>query len=237
MIKVILLGNEIEEEVNNKNIEYNLCEQPKDAFLFQLENSEVDSYIINLPNKTENDIESIIEKINYLNPLIKIYLYSKKPEKYESIMNNNNISIISERIDFENLREDAQINSRHFNRVPWPLTATFSLRKDPQILHHGRIISLSAGGCGIKLDKPILLEIDVYINITLFFKGCKFYSDTQVKRISNNDEGFIDHISVQFIKVSTQTEKILKDIINEKILSELIQTIDTGHDTDEELWG
>jgi hypothetical protein len=236
MIKVIILGNDIEEEMNNINIEYNLCEKPKDAFLFQLENSEVDSYIINLPNKTKKDIVSIVEKINYLNPLINIYIYSKNPEKYNSIIDNN-ISIISHKTDFENLREDAQINSRKFNRVPWPLTASFFLKNDIKTLHHGKIISLSAGGCCIKLDKQILLDIDGYLNATLFFKGCKFYSDTQVKRISKNDDGFIEYIGIKFINVSSQTQQILKDIINEKILSELIQTINTGHETDKELWG
>ena len=66
--------------------------------------------------------------------------------------------------------------------------------------------------------------------MTFHFRDFDFYSEGTIVRLKKHNKHTAKGIAVKFDKVSPQTQKCIKEIINEKILAELMETLKPEYD-------
>lgn len=190
-----------------------------EAFSYHLNNLEIDSYIIDYNSYTLNQVLSLSEHIHDLNSLISILIYNPDTPGKEALSSLSYLFILEKMGDPEAFFNAINKNNRIFNRVEWPLSIEFHRSMDSVIKYQGIVLTLSVGGCYIKLKDSIKdLKSDDII-MTFNFKGFKFLSEGIIKRVEKyEDMG----IAVEFQRVSPQTSVFLKQIIDEKILLKIM---------------
>ena len=229
MNTTIVYNKKIQEDFVNRIIFQ--TNSQKEAYLYHLEHSNVDSYIINTDGMEPDEIKSMIEHIRYLNAIITILLF--KPEKIvrELAAGIEAIQIIESE---ENIPESLHLLSninRDSNRVQWPLQEDYWKpgTKD-ETLKRGSVLSISSSGCFIKTIPALPFEIDDPATMVFSFKFFDFYSEGIIVRLQKKTDGTVEGMAIKFKEVSPQTKKCIQEIINEKLLSEIMNTMNMKHD-------
>jgi len=202
-----------------------LAHSRKLAYLYHIENPEVDSYIIYPEGLSPNSLQTMIEHIHYLNALITIIII-KKDLKFDLLpVNNKNIKILTNEDDIPHILKNIPLSQRDANRVNWPLNVEYKKNDSLKVNNFsGIVLSISSSGCFIKINNNSI-KTGEKISMTFQFKDFDFYSTCSVIRLKMKEENILEGIAVKFSDVSQQTQKCIKKIINEKILFELMNTL------------
>ncbi|MBN2618827.1 MAG: PilZ domain-containing protein [Spirochaetales bacterium] len=221
MITILVDYNETISNLINSKLYYK-ADSIEDSILFNLECNNVDSYIINCNNQ---DITHWIEKIRYLNSYIPIALInSDKTNKKEF----KNLYILKKAEDYMNFFTKIPDDQRDANRLNWPLKVNFNFDSESSSTSIGLVLSLSITGCYMKIsgcENPSEGDI-CYMDFS--FNEYLFYAEGRIVRCDKDGSGFVSGVGLEFVNVSPQTIKILNNIINEKILSEIMSEIGKG---------
>ena len=209
----------------NMNRSFYKAETQKDAYMYHIEHVNVDSYIIDPVGMTTDQLQSIIEHIQYLNAIITIIIYNPKLKLTAALQDGKCIKIVKTDDEIsQHLQEISKIN-RDSNRVQWPLNVEYWIPENKNdSLKNARVLSLSASGCFIGSDPDRPLKKGDLLAMIFSFNDFDFYSDAKIVRISN-EPGRTRGIAVEFKDVSHQTQKCIGEIIDEKILFQIMDAI------------
>lgn len=227
MRKTIILGNISESEIGNKidsKRELYRATQISDSFIYHLNNQEVDSYIIDYNSYSIDKTSKLIEQFLYLNHLINIAIYKPDALGKTRFNNSENVYLLYNN-EFNSFFNQIDPNNRLFNRVNWPLLAEVRRNSTSSIVYKGMVLSISAGGCFIKLDEEFRVSENEVVIITLRFKQFCFLTEGITRRVKKLRNSTINGIAFEFKDVSTQTSKYIKEIIDEEILSEIMEAV------------
>jgi len=216
--------NPILKRQNSSRVFYR-AESQKDAYLYHIEHVNVDSYIIDPAGMTVEQLKSIVEHIQYLNAIITILIYKPALELPGNLLNEKYIRIIKTDDEISHhLKEISKVN-RDSNRVQWPLMSNTGFPDNKkESLKTAKVLSLSSSGCFVGTDPLIPLNKGDFLAMIFSFNDFDFYSDANVVRVSREAEK-TKGIAVEFQNVSKQTQKCIGEIIDEKILSQIMDAI------------
>ena len=189
----------------------------------------------------EERLVSFIDKTNEINPfIIKIVLdcpldwieeRAELIEKYSLITLpvDTNVDKISKLIK-DNVYNDEKTIRRRFSRVDWPLNVKISLdgnSKEPMIRN---VLSISGNGAYISSENFMPRQNDK-MTLTISFKDFKLFTDAEVVWLNNDKqkpdlpEGF----AVTFIDIGLASQKVIDDIIKDKIIKRVLFDFKTGY--------
>jgi len=194
-------------------------EKESDAFLYHLKHTEVDSYIIEGNGKKVEQLKQDVECIHFLNALVTVIILVKDQQPYVSLKGIPGTALVENKQEIFDFLKDLPENQRRSNRIVWPVAVVFWKSKErPKFT--GKILSLSASGCFIQTDETFELQQELNINIR--FKEFNLRTEGVVVRVSQSGNRNHKGVAVQFIDVTTHTEHLMEEIINEKILNEIM---------------
>ncbi len=198
----------------------------KDAFMYHIDHVNVDSYIINPSGMNTGKVKSMIEQIKYLNALITIIIYKPTFEFPSQFTNDRNVILIKSGHEIpSHLNEISNIN-RNSNRVHWPLQVNYWKPENREMtLKKAKVLSVSSSGCFIGTNTQQVYKTDDPVSIIFTFKGFDFYSDGTVVRLEGTETSTTG-MAIAFKEVSHQTQAFITKIIDEKILSDIMKTIE-----------
>lgn len=211
-------GNEIFARYQNADRLFYYVKDTHEGILYHLDNPEVDSYIIISSAFTPSALNSAIQHIHYLNTLITIIIWGNEERKKPD---SPNIHLATEDTDISGLLEDIPQCQRGSNRIEWPLRVEIRTPKKNYTINSSAL-SISSGGCFIMLKEAGFVSGDE-VTLTFHFKGFNFFAEGHVVRTVQNK--IPAGVAVQFQKVSPQTQKCIQEIINEKLLAELMHSV------------
>ncbi|MBI9107022.1 MAG: PilZ domain-containing protein [Spirochaetales bacterium] len=193
---------------------FEFFESEQSAYLFHLEQTEVDSYIL---EDTGNDVRSLIRNvrnIRFLNEMVSIILFGEGSIPDELHQDEHNITKCSTIEELVLMLEAIPENKRKYNRVRWPVSAWFNGTNSLEGQRDkGMVTSISSGGCMIFSDRmPAAGEA---LFITIIFNDFDFLVEGVILR--QDTRGF----AVQFREISSWTQTIIQRIVDERILIEL----------------
>jgi Tfp pilus assembly protein PilZ len=198
-------------------------ESESDSHLYHIEHPEVDSYIISAKGYDNVSLMNLVDHIRYLNSIVAIIITQNSgiDESFFSALGNLSFARKDEEI-LAAIKDIPEVH-RDANRVEWPVKIIFRTRKDPSVQYPANVLSLSSGGCFIRTD--VKLGENEPLVMTIQFKEFDFFTEgLVVRRIASG--GFQpEGLAVKFEHTSPQTKTCIQNIINEKLLSELMQKL------------
>lgn len=228
MRKTIILGN-IENNKVLRSFEsqrtFFYTENLREAFQYHLDNLEIDSYILDSSSFTLDKLIRLTEQIQFLNSLISVLIYKPDSESLLETDKEANIHILNNDEEFELFFNTIEKNSRSFNRVQWPLQVIFHEEGNRSRKFYGIVLSLSVGGCFIKLDEQVDKFEERNLILTFYFKDFNFLVEGRLNRKEILENGQISALALEFVKISPMTTSYLKEIIDNEILSELMDIV------------
>ncbi len=145
-----------------------LSQSEKTAFLYHIENSDVDSYILYPGKDSYNLIDKIIKHIHYLNAMITIIIVTTDSE-LKKITEKTNIHIISKEYEIAEILTNISKSQRDSNRIQWPLKVTVCKSDDSENnKNEGIVLSISSSGCLIKGDTDIKINKYIFLSKNQF---------------------------------------------------------------------
>lgn len=201
--------------------EYYYAADRKDAYLNHIESTGVDSYILNCRDRNVAEIKEMIRHIHYLNAIITIILFDGDYGIFEPLVRGSNIHLAKDRREIGEHLKSIDRTGRTSNRIQWPLKAEFWKKSEKGDTREKALVtSISSGGCFLKTEKLSGLEKGSRLTILFHFRNFDFLSEGLIVRLPR------DGMAMEFRDVSPQTGKYIQEIINEKILSEIMQMIE-----------
>lgn len=198
--------------------EFHYVDNQKDAYLYHIEEAGIDSYIINCEEHSIVDIKSMIRHIHYLNAIITIILYKAEYGVFEPLLTSGNISMAADKKEIGEILKGISGKSRSSNRIQWPLRAEYWQGSSEKATRHKTMVtSISSGGCFLKTEVEIK-DVGEHLSLLFHFRNFDFYADGIVVRTGRG-------MALEFKEVSPQTERYIQEIIDEKILSEIMSMI------------
>lgn len=198
----------------------------KEAYLYHIEQADVDSYILNCSHMTIVEAKAIVRHIHYLNAIMTIVLYKADYGIFESLLKNGNIHIAGNIEQVADLLVEAESKGRSSNRVQWPLKAEYwkgSTEGEERDL--AMVTSISSSGCFLKTEKKQSAQKGDHMSLLFHFRDFDFLADGNVVRLVPEASGATAGMALEFREVSPQTERYIQEIIDEKILSEIMHMI------------
>ncbi len=193
--------------------QYEYFASPEQAYLYQLENpDDVDSYLIG-PDTDSESLKKIIRHIVFLNEIIPIFIFGKAVRTGENGTSPGNIKYCDTAADILSGLKSISASRRKYTRVQWPVSVVFHSKNTPAESSRGKIVSISPGGCLIRTEEKAGPASPLVMNIT--FRNFDFLVEGTVVR--HDSKGY----AVQFENITLNTQNVIKNIINEKILVEL----------------
>lgn len=193
----------------------------REGHLYQIEHPEVDSYIIYPETLSSHELLSMIEHIHYLNSLVTILIL--RPNHDREFISQKNVQVVNQPGDIPGILKNIKGNQRNFNRIQWPVMVEFQQVGNPVEKYRGLVLSISSDGCFIRTKQEI--ETNKSLSMTFHFKEFDFYTEGIVLRQNMQNSNFAFGLAVNFNQTSPQTKKCIQDIINEKILAELMEKL------------
>ncbi|WP_295161521.1 PilZ domain-containing protein [uncultured Brachyspira sp.] len=188
-------------------------------------------YIMKYNDHEKDSISLFIEKIKQINPQIKLVL-TDVDEDFNSnlydnalIFNKNtDISAIVNAIEIEisKISDDGK-KRRQYSRVNWPLNVIIAYKDKIRGTIDRNILSISGNGAYISSDTNIPEKGDM-LGLTISFKDFKLLTEAKVVWINNENQkadlpkGF----AVQFVDIGMASQKIIDQIIKDKLLQEIL---------------
>lgn len=192
-------------------------------------NIDIYFYMIRYNEKDENSIGFFADKIKDINPQIKLVIIEAEDDfnndkypyaiifnkKYEMSHVNNVL------LQYVNNNDNAQ--RRQYSRVNWPLNVIVSYKDKMRGTMERNILSISGNGAYIRSDINIPNKGDM-LGLTISFKDFKLFTEAKVVFINNGSErpNFPKGFAVQFIDIGVASQKIIDQIIRDKLLQEIL---------------
>ena len=112
---------------------------------------------------------------------------------------------------------------RQYSRVNWPLNVIVSYKDKMRGTMERNILSISGNGAYIRSDINIPNKGDM-LGLTISFKDFKLFTEAKVVFINNGTErpNFPKGFAVQFIDIGVASQKIIDQIIRDKLLQEIL---------------
>ncbi len=204
------------------------ADSESDSHLFHIEHPELDSYIISAEGYSQASLRNLVDHIRYLNSIVTIIVTQGGKIDQKAYSPLGNIRFVQDDEEIFKAVKDIPEVHRDANRVVWPVRITFRTRNEGTIQYQANVLSLSSGGCFIRTDVKIAEEEPLVM--TIQFKDFDFFTEGMVvRRISRG--GFQpEGLAVKFERTSPQTKTCIQNIINEKLLSELMQKLNPKED-------
>lgn len=138
---------------------------------------------------------------------------------------NTDVSVIVQSIQNEvsKILDDGNKKRRQYSRVNWPLNVIIAYKDKIRGTIDRNILSISGNGAYISSDTNIPDKGDM-LGLTISFKDFKLFTEAKVVWINNENQkpdlpkGF----AVQFIDIGMASQKIIDQIIRDKLLQELL---------------
>lgn len=186
-------------------------------------------YAIRLTKNNEDSVKFFADKIKNVNPQIKLVIIesdgSVDENKYKDalifpkkIEPGHIISSVMKYI--ENINEGQR---RQYSRVNWPLHVIISYKDKSRNSIDRNILSISGNGAYICSDTSIPDKGDM-LGLTISFKDFKLFTEAKVVWINDNNKKpeFPKGFAVQFIDIGPASQKIIDQIIRDKLLQEIL---------------
>lgn len=188
-------------------------------------------YIIKYSENEKDSINLFVEKIKQINPQIKLVLTDVFDDFDANIYpdalifhKNTDASTIVQAIQAEisKMSENGK-KRRQYSRVNWPLNVIIAYKDKIRGTIDRNILSISGNGAYISSDTNIPDKGDM-LGLTISFKDFKLFTEAKVVWINNENQkpdlpkGF----AVQFIDIGMASQKIIDQIIRDKLLQEIL---------------
>jgi Tfp pilus assembly protein PilZ len=204
------------------------ADSESDSHLYHIEHPEVDSYIISAREYNNASLRNLVDHIRYLNSIVAIILTNASGIDETPFKTMGNITFVREDDEIADAVKNIPEVHRDANRVEWPVKIIFRNPKDAAKQYNANVLSLSSGGCFIRTD--VKLTEGEPLVMTIQFKEFDFFTEgVVVRRIVSG--GFQpEGLAIKFERTSPQTKSCIQNIINEKLLSELMQKLNPKED-------
>ena len=188
-------------------------------------------YIIRYNENEKDTIKFFTDKIQKINPQIKLVL-TDITDDFDSSSYSNiltfpkyaDINSIAQTINNEISKSaDDPKRRRQYSRVNWPLNVIIKYKDKIRGTIDRNILSISGNGAYISSDTNIPEKGDM-LGLTISFKDFKLFTEAKVVWINNDNQkpdlpkGF----AVQFIDIGMASQKIIDQIIRDKLLQEIL---------------
>ncbi|WP_297296563.1 PilZ domain-containing protein [uncultured Brachyspira sp.] len=188
-------------------------------------------YIIRYNESEKDSIKFFTDKISKINPQIKLVLTNISEDFDTSLYpnalifpKNTDVSAIVQSISNEISKfEENSKRRRQYSRVNWPLNVIIAYKDKIRGTIDRNILSISGNGAYISSDTNIPDKGDM-LGLTISFKDFKLFTEAKVVWINNENQkpdlpkGF----AVQFIDIGMASQKIIDQIIRDKLLQEIL---------------
>ena len=187
-------------------------------------------YIVRATKSNEESLKFFADKIKNINPQIKLILIESENSASDEKKYDNAL-IFPKQIDtahivsslkqyIENIGDSKR---RQYSRVNWPLLVVISYKDKSRNPIDRNILSISGNGAYISSDTSIPDKGDM-LGLTISFKDFKLFTEAKVVWINDDNKkpdlpkGF----AVQFIDIGPASQKIIDQIIRDKLLQEIL---------------
>ena len=187
-------------------------------------------YVVRTTKNNEDSVKFFADKIKEINPQIKLVIIESEnsagnEKKYGSAL------IFPKQIDLSHIVSSIKqyIESigdnkrRQYSRVNWPLHVIISYKDKSKNSIDRNILSISGNGAYISSDTSIPDKGDM-LGLTISFKDFKLFTEAKVVWVNDDNKkpdlpkGF----AVQFIDIGPASQKIIDQIIRDKLLQEIL---------------
>ena len=194
--------------------------------------------VIKLSSDISKVILSFLENINSINPFIKIVAIETNDaiqSQFSDIIKKYNIITVSDTEDSDTLISRIQSNllpedapKRKYSRVNWPLNVKVSFLDDKEKQSFdSNVLSISANGAYISHEDEIPAKA-TRLGLTISFKNFKLFTESYVvwTNDANQKPSFSRGFAVDFRDMSLISQKIIDEIIKDKILQDILVKIE-----------
>lgn len=187
-------------------------------------------YIIRVKKDGEDSAKFFADKIKEINPQIKLVIIESE-DSFNDERKYNNALIFPKQIDVAHIvsgikkyvESIGDSKRRQYSRVNWPLHVIISYKDKSRNPIDRNILSISGNGAYISSDTSIPDKGDM-LGLTISFKDFKLFTEAKVVWINDDNKkpdlpkGF----AVQFIDIGPASQKIIDQIIRDKLLQEIL---------------
>lgn len=189
-------------------------------------------YVMRVENNNEDSINFFYHKIKKINPQIKLVIIESENGAIIDETKYNNALIFPKQIDaahivasilksIENI--DNNQKRRQYSRVNWPLHVIIGYKDKSRNSIDRNILSISGNGAYISSDTSIPDKGDM-LGLTISFKDFKLFTEAKVVWVNDDNKKpeFPKGFAVQFIDIGPASQKIIDQIIRDKLLQEIL---------------
>lgn len=215
----------------NDSFDITIFKDTNSSLAYIIENNlNIYFYIIRITKNNGDSIKFFADKIKGINPQIKLVII----ESENSITDEkkfDNALIFPKQIDtghivssimqyIENMSDSQR---RQYSRVNWPLHVIIGYKDKSRNPIDRNILSISGNGSYISSDTSIPNKGDM-LGLTISFKDFKLFTEAKVVWVNDDNKkpdlpkGF----AVQFIDIGPASQKIIDQIIRDKLLQEIL---------------
>ena len=192
-------------------------------------NIDIYFYMIRYNEKDENSISFFADKIKDINPQIKLVIIEAEDDfdnnkyPYAIIFNKKSEMSHVNNVLLQHVNNNDSSQRRQYSRVNWPLNVIVSYKDKMRGTMERNILSISGNGAYIRSDINIPNKGDM-LGLTISFKDFKLFTEAKVVFINNGTErpNFPKGFAVQFIDIGVASQKIIDQIIRDKLLQEIL---------------
>ena len=237
-IKGVIIENDValltkyKNAFNNDEFDISVFNDANSSLAYIIENNlDIYFYIMRYKEEDKDSIKFFSDKIREINPQIKLVL-TDIPDESEideysnaiTFVKNTDVNSIIQAIK-NHISKAADNNSkrRQYSRVNWPLNVVIAYKDKIRGTIDRNILSISGNGAYISSDTNIPEKGDM-LGLTISFKDFKLFTEAKVVWINNDKQkpdlpkGF----AVQFIDIGMASQKIIDQIIRDKLLQEIL---------------
>ncbi len=189
----------------------------------------------------EERIISFIDKVNEVNSIIinvvidcpADWIENRKDliSKYNLILlpENSTESEINDAIRNKMYSNNTE-SKRQFSRVDWPLNVNISENRDFKKQITRNVLSISGNGAYISSEN-FMPQKDDMLTLTISFKDFKLFTEAKVVWLNNNKQkpNLPEGFAVTFIDTSLASQKVIDDIIKDKIIKRVLFDFKAGN--------
>ena len=188
-------------------------------------------YVVRISNENEDSVKFFADKIKEINPQIKLVIIESENGALDEKKYNDAL-IFTKQIDAEHIVSsikkyieniDDNQKRRQYSRVNWPLHVIIGYKDKIKNSIDRNILSISGNGAYISSDTSIPDKGDM-LGLTISFKDFKLFTEAKVVWVNDDNKKpeFPKGFAVQFIDIGPASQKIIDQIIRDKLLQEIL---------------